>query len=95
MNEEDREIYCWQTYEGGPLMMKDREVRKLQLVAREAVLCELLEDSYFRNVWNEGSRKVIDLLHKEIIQEMKSLGLTEDCRLKATTVSEPSVQEVK
>jgi hypothetical protein len=54
--------------------MENKEIRTIQLVAREGVLGELLEKDDFPT---EGHKKVIQLLYDETLAEMYSLGLTE------------------
>lgn len=49
-----------------------KEIRQIQLVAREGVLTEILETWDFPT---DNHRKVIQLLHQETLDEMKRLGL--------------------
>jgi hypothetical protein len=51
---------------------KKDEVRKIQLVAREAVVGEILEKYPFPT---PNHKAVIELLYRETIAEMKQLGL--------------------
>jgi len=57
-----------------PRKPSKKDVRKIQLVAREGVLTEILETWEFPT---ENHRKVIQLLHQETVDEMHKLGLRE------------------
>ncbi len=50
------------------------DIRKMQLVAREGVLSEILEECFFPT---ENHKKVIQLLYDEVVKEMHDLGLEE------------------
>jgi len=54
--------------------------RKVQLVAREGVLSQIIEDYKFPNCTPEARaehEKVLQLLHEETVEEMEELGLKE------------------
>lgn len=48
------------------------ELRKIQLVAREGVLTQIMEEWDFPT---ENHRKVFDLLYAEVVKEMTEIGL--------------------
>ena len=51
---------------------ESKRVRQIQLVAREAVFCELLE----KYPWPTPNHKaVLELAYRECLKEMKDLGL--------------------
>ncbi|MBN9121567.1 MAG: hypothetical protein J0I06_20870 [Planctomycetes bacterium] len=60
------------------------DVRIIQLVAREGVLAEILENYPFPTASHRG---VIELLYKETVDEMGSLGLV---KVRSTPRSEDS-----
>ena len=56
------------------------KLRGIQLVAREAVLRQLIENAKelpFQPKAKANSKRVLESLHEEVVREMKSLGLVE------------------
>ena len=52
--------------------MEQTQVRQVQLVAREGVLREILDTYKFPT---ENHQKVVELIYKETLDEMQSLGM--------------------
>ena len=53
----------------------DTQIRKMQLVAREGVLFEIMETWDFPT---PNHKRVIELLYQETIEEIQALGLTRE-----------------